>query len=333
MPNLTTGPSLTTGIRGFAAVLLVAAFALPARAAEKDELTLVLDWFLNPDHAPIVIAQERGYFADAGLEVTWQEPADPNNPPKLVAAGKADVAVSYQPNLHLQVDQGLPLVRVGTLVATPLNTVIALEDGPIDSLADLAGKTVGYSVGGFEETMLKVMLRQEGVDPSTVELVNVNFALSQSLLSGRVDAIVGGFRNFEVNQLDLEGADARVFYPEAHGVPAYDELIFIAHREEMDSGKLRRFLDAVERGTQYVVNHPEASWEIFRDGRPDVQNALNERAYPDTIPRFALRPAALDTARYQRFAAFLNAQGMIEAVPPVEQVAVELPPADTTATR
>lgn len=324
-------PSLTTGIRGLAAILLVAAFALPARAAEKDELTLVLDWFLNPDHAPIVIAQERGYFADAGLEVTWQEPADPNNPPKLVAAGKADVAVSYQPNLHLQVDQGLPLVRVGTLVATPLNTVIALEDGPIDSLADLEGKTVGYSVGGFEETMLKVMLRQEGVDPSTVELVNVNFALSQSLLSGRVDAIVGGFRNFEVNQLDLEGADARVFYPEAHGVPAYDELIFIAHREQMDKGKLRRFLDAVERGTQYVVNHPKASWEIFREGRPDVQNALNERAFPDTIPRFALRPAALDTARYQRFAAFLKAQGLVETVPPVDRYAVELPPGEPAA--
>ena len=318
-------PSLKTGIRGLAAVLLLAAFALPARAAEQDELTLVLDWFLNPDHAPIVIAQERGYFADAGLEVTWQEPADPNNPPKLVAAGKADVAVSYQPNLHLQVDQGLPLTRVGTLVATPLNTVIALEDGPIDSLADLAGKTVGYSVGGFEETMLEVMLRQEGVDPSTVELVNVNFALSQSLLSGRVDAIVGGFRNFEVNQLDLECAQARVFYPEAHGVPAYDELIFVAHRDAMDGGKLRRFLDAVERGTQFLVNHPEKSWEIFRDGRPDVQNALNARAYPDTIPRFALRPAALDTARYQRFAAFLKDQGLIEAVPPIDQVAVELP--------
>jgi putative hydroxymethylpyrimidine transport system substrate-binding protein len=93
----------------------------------------------------------------------------------------------------------------------------------------------------------------------------------------------------------------------------------------MDGGKLRRFLDAVERGTQYVVNHPEKSWEIFRDGRPDVQNALNERAYPDTIPRFALRPAALDTARYQRFAAFLKNQGLIETVPPIDQLAVQLP--------
>ena len=327
-------PSLANPIRGLAAALLLAVLALPARAAAAtDELTVVLDWFLNPDHAPIVIAQERGFFAEEGLDVTWQEPADPNNPPKLVAAGKAEIAISYQPNLHLQVDQGLPLTRVGTLVATPLNTVIALEDGPIDELADLEGKTVGYSVGGFEETMLRVMLRQAGVDPASVELVNVNFALSQSLLSGRVDAIVGGFRNFEVNQLDLEGAEARVFYPEAHGVPAYDELIFIAHRDNMDRDKLRRFLNAVERGTQYLINHPEESWEIFREGRPDVQNALNERAFPDTIPRFALRPAALDTARYQRFARFLKDQGMIAAVPPVTRYAVELPAGDGAATQ
>ena len=326
-------PTLRKTVRGLAAALMFAAFALPAHAAEREQLTLVLDWFLNPDHAPIVIAQERGYFADAGLKVDWQEPADPNNPPKLVAAGKADVAVSYQPNLHMQVDEGLPLTRIGTLVATPLNTVIALEDGPIDELGDLAGKTVGYSVGGFEETMLKVMLRDAGVDPGSVELVNVNFALSQSLLSGRVDAIVGGFRNFEVNQLDLEGASARVFYPEAHGVPAYDELIFIAHRDRMDRDKLRRFLDAVERGTHYLINHPEKSWEIFREGRPDVQNALNRRAFPDTVPRFALRPAALDRARYQRFAAFLKDHGMIDAVPPIEQYAVELPAGDGTATQ
>jgi putative hydroxymethylpyrimidine transport system substrate-binding protein len=321
-------PARLTGL-----VLAALLAALPARAQEPTELTLVLDWFLNPDHAPIVIAKERGYFADAGLDLEWQEPADPNNPPKLVAAKKADLAISYQPNLHMQVDEGLPLVRVGTLVATPLNTVIALEDSGIETLADLKGKTVGYSVGGFEEAMLGAMLENAGVAADSVELVNVNFALSQSLLSGRVDAIVGGFRNFEVNQLDLEGADARVFYPEAHSVPAYDELIFVAHTDRLDDPALRKFIDAVERGVQYTVNHPEKSWEIFRDGRPDVQNALNERAWPDTLPRFALRPAALDTARYTRFARFMADRGLIDEPPEVSSYAVELPPLAETATR
>ena len=106
--------------------------ATPGGAAEK--MTLILDWFVNPDHAPLIVAQQRGYFADAGLDVKIIAPADPNNPPKLVAAGKAEVAVSYQPQLHVQVAQGLPLIRIGTLVATPLNALVVLASGPIKSL-------------------------------------------------------------------------------------------------------------------------------------------------------------------------------------------------------
>jgi putative hydroxymethylpyrimidine transport system substrate-binding protein len=316
-----------TAVCGGAAVALAAVLTAAPVAAqqERTELELVLDWFLNPDHAPIVVAQERGYFADAGLEVTVREPADPNNPPKLVAAGKADLAISYQPQLHMQVAEGLPLARIGTLVATPLNTVLALKDGPVQSLADLQGKKVGYSVGGFEETLLQAMLQQAGLSMDAVELVNVNFALSPALLSGRVAAVVGAFRNFEINQLAIEGASARPFYPEEHGVPAYDELIFVARRDRVDDPALRRFLDAVARGTQYLINHPEQSYEIFVADRPDLDDELNRRAWDDTLPRFALRPAALDTARYRRFETFLRNQGLIGDTPPLADYAVELP--------
>ncbi len=100
-------------------------------------MTVLLDWFINPDHGPLYVAQELGYFRDAGLEVEMIAPADPNDPPRLVAAGRGDIAVSYQPQLHLQVDAGLPVARIGTLLATPLNTVIALKNGPIKCLKDL----------------------------------------------------------------------------------------------------------------------------------------------------------------------------------------------------
>jgi putative hydroxymethylpyrimidine transport system substrate-binding protein len=311
---------------GLAAVLLLVAAPQP-RAQEATDLTLILDWFMNPDHAPLVVAQQRGYFADAGLDVTMREPADPNNPPKLVAAGKADIAISYQPQLHLQVDQDLPLQWIGTLIATPLNTVLALEDGPIDTLKDLEGRKVGYSVGGFEEAVLGTMLEQAGVAPDAVELVNVNFSLSPALLSGRVAAVVGAYRNFELNQLEIEGAQGRAFYPEEHGVPSYDELIFIAREDRADDPALRRFIDAVARGTQYLINHPDASYELFVDAHPDLDDALNRKAWTDTLPRFALRPAALDTERYREFAAFLNARGLIGDPPPVDTYATELPAA------
>ncbi|MGH6918787.1 MAG: ABC transporter substrate-binding protein, partial [Geminicoccaceae bacterium] len=181
--------------------------ASPAVAAEK--LTLMLDWFVNPDHAPIIVAEKRGYFADQDLEVEIVAPADPNDPPKLVAAGRADIAISYQPQLHIQVDQSLPLTRIGTLVATPLNALVALADGPIRRVADLQGRKVGFSVGGFEDALLGAMLASHGLTLDDVELVNVNFALSPALLSGQVDAVIGAFRNFELNQLEIEGQPGR----------------------------------------------------------------------------------------------------------------------------
>jgi putative hydroxymethylpyrimidine transport system substrate-binding protein len=297
--------------------------ASPAVAAEK--LTLMLDWFVNPDHAPILVAEKRGYFAEQGLEVEIVAPADPNDPPKLVAAGRADIAISYQPQLHIQNDQGLPLARIGTLVATPLNALVALADGPIQSIADLKGAKIGFSVGGFEDALLGAMLAEHGLALDDIELVNVNFALSPALLSGQVDAVIGAFRNFELNQLDLEGHPGRAFYPEEHGVPAYDELIFIANSAKLDDPRLPRFLDAIEAGTLYLLNHPDESFQLFIEGRPELNDELNRLAWQDTLPRFALRPAALDTARYARFAAFLEDQGLIKTPPPVSDYAVELP--------
>ena len=169
------------------------------------------------------------------------------------------------------------------------------------------------------------MLGHNGLKLDDVELVNVNFALSPALLSGQVDAVIGAFRNFELNQLELEGRPGRAFYPEEHGVPTYDELIFLANNAALDDPRLGRFLDAVEEGIQYLVNHPQQSFELFTKGRPELDDELNRRAFADTLPRFALRPAALDHARYARFAKFLEAQGLIEPPPPVETYARELP--------
>jgi putative hydroxymethylpyrimidine transport system substrate-binding protein len=305
-------------------VVLCLGLALPVPAHAADRLTLLLDWFVNPDHAPIIVAQELGYFAEAGLEIEIIAPADPNDPPKLVAAGQAEIAISYQPQLHIQVDQGLPLARIGTLVATPLNSLVVLADGGVASIADLAGRKVGFSVGGFEDALLGAMLAKHGLALGDVELVNVNFALSPALLSGQVDGVIGAFRNFELNQLELEGRPGRAFYPEEEGVPVYDELIFIANRDALEDDRLPRFLDAVEAGVLHLINHPDESFTLFIEGRPELDDELNRRAWADTLPRFALRPAALDSTRYARFAAFLEQQGLIKPPPPVATYAVEL---------
>ena len=296
---------------------------LPAAASEK--LTVLLDWFVNPDHAPLIIAEEKGFFKKAGLNIELIAPSDPSMPPKLVAAGKADLAVSYQPQLHVQVDQGLPIIRIATLVSTPLNSLVVLKDGPIKSIKDLKNKKIGFSVGGFEDALLSVMLNKYGLSLKDVTLINVNFSLSPSILSGKVDAVIGAFRNFELNQMDIVKKPGRAFYPEEEGVPPYDELILVANKSSLTDKRLRKFINAIEYTVQYLINHPKESWNSFINAHNKLNDELNTRAWRDTLPRFALRPAAFDRERYRRFAEFLKNQGLIKEVLPVQNYAIELP--------
>ncbi|KQV38388.1 MULTISPECIES: ABC transporter substrate-binding protein [unclassified Rhizobium] len=310
--------------RLFAGFLAAASLAIPVSANAADKLTVLLEWFVNPDHAPMVIAEQRGLFAREGLEVELIPPADPSAVPRLVSAGQADIGIHYQPNLYLDHAAGLPLVRFGTLVETPLNTVTVLADGPIKSLKDLKGKKVGFSVSGFEDAMLTRMLASEGLKKEDVELINVNFSLSPSLISGKVDATLGGFRNFELTQMKLEGHEGTAFFPEEHGVPAYDELVFVTRKDLAADTRLPRFLEAVEEASIFMTNHPAEAWALFIKAYPDLDNELNRKAFFDTLPRFAKRPAALDAGRYARFGAFLQEMGLIEKAPAVEEISVQV---------
>jgi putative hydroxymethylpyrimidine transport system substrate-binding protein len=306
-------------------MVALALVLLAAPAAAQEKLTLMLDWFVNPDHGPLIVAQEKGYFREAGLAVELVAPADPNDPPKLVAAGRADLAISYQPQLHIQVGEALPLARIATLVDTPLNSLVVLADGPIKSIADLKGRKVGFSVGGFEDALLKAMLERSGLKLGDVALVNVNFSLTPALASGQVDAVIGAFRNFELNQLALAGKRGRAFFVEEEGVPMYDELIVVANRDRLKDPRFPKFIAALERGTVFLINHPDEAFALFIKGRKELDDELNKRAWRDTIPRFAHSPAALDRGRYERFAAFLKQQGLVKATPPLDSFAVELP--------
>ena len=294
-----------------------AAAPVPAPAGQK--VTLLLDWFVNPVHAAIVVAKEEGFFARAGLDVSFVEPADPSMPPRLVAAGQGDIALTYQPNFYLDVAAGLPIQRVGTSIGTPLNTVMVLADGPIKSLADLKGKTVGYSVAGYETALLGTMLESAGLKLDDVKLVNVNFALTAPLIGGQVDAVVGAYRNVEFYEMQLAGHPGRLFFPEEHGVPAYDESIFVTNTANARAPFVRPFLDAVGQGELYILDHPDGAWAAFVQAYPKLDDELNKRAWAATIPRISADPAATDPARYAAFAEFMKGKGLIDHAEPLER--------------
>lgn len=297
--------------------------AIAAHAGAADKLTLVLDWHINPDHAPIMVAQQIGAFRAANLDVTIIPPSDPSLPPRLVAAGQADLAITYQPQLHFFADQGLPLVRVGTLIDTPLNTVMTLDKN-IRSLADLKGKKIGFSVSGLEEATLDTMLRHDHLSVQDTQMINVNFQLTSALMAGQVDAVIGGYRNIEALELQQQGKQPVVFDVEDYGVPAYDELIIVANKQALAEPKIARFLAALKQGTAYLLAHPEESWRAFARAHPDLDTALNRRAWQATLPLFAKDPARLDVQRYQVYQQFLIDNHLITHPHPVADYAVEL---------
>ena len=307
-------------------ILAAALLASASASFAADKVTVLLDWFVNPDHAALIVAKQKGFFDKHDLDVEFIEPADPSMPPKLLAAGQGDLAVDYQPQLQMAVAEGLPIKRIGTLISTPLNTLSVLKSSGIKDIADLKGKTVGYSVSGFEQSILGAMLANAGLTNDDVKWVNVNFSLAPSLIAGQVDAVFGGYRNFELNTLELEGHPGLAFYPEEHGVPSYDELVLVANANNVNDERFERFLTAVEEATVYTLNHPDESWDAFQAYKPDdLDNELNRRAWGDTLPRLALRPRALDNNSYIRMAEFLHEHGIIDKVQPLSDYAVQLP--------
>lgn len=301
-------------------IIAACTLVLISQSALAEKTTLMLDWFINPDHGPIIVAKQKGLFKEQGLDIVIQEPADPSMPPKLVAAGKYDLAVTYQPQLIRDVAEQLPLIRVSTLIATPLNTVMVLADKGYDTLADLKGKKIGFAFdGGLVNPTIGTMLEKNGISIEDVELINVGWSLSASLAAGKVDAIYGAYRNFELHQLKMEGFTGKAFYLEEEGIPPYDELIVVANSNSVDKDMVAKFNRALELATQYTVNHPDQAWEIFKsygDGKK-LDTELNRLAWSDTLVRLALRPKAVDKARYDNYAQFLVDNNVIKAKPDV----------------
>jgi putative hydroxymethylpyrimidine transport system substrate-binding protein len=252
-------------------------FALAASTHQLQKLRVILDWSPNPDHAPLIIAIQQGFFKDQGLDVQMITPKDTTDVAKLIITGKADIGIDYQSKLVTEIKSGLPLVQVGTLIDKPLDCLIALKNSKIDTISDLKGKRIGISNAGFSHLSLKIMLNQKGLQESDVQIISVGDSAIQALLSHQVDAIIGVMRNFEVPELELNGHAVTVFFPEEHGVQNYSELVFVAKRTNANDNRIPRFLTAIKRATAYLDEHPEETWKQFIAQYPQSNNEINTR--------------------------------------------------------
>jgi putative hydroxymethylpyrimidine transport system substrate-binding protein len=283
-------------------------------------LRLMLDYFPNADHAGIYAAEASGAYEKAGLDVEITPPPDPSAPLKLLLAGKADLAISYEPELLLARDKGAELVAVGSLVQKPLTSLMAVGKADIRTPQDLRGKRVGTSGIPYQSAYLKTILRTAGVDPASVRETNVGFNLVPAMLSGKVDATLGAFWNYEGTDLRRRGRDPVIQRMEKLGVPTYAELVFVARRRDLDEefgAKVRRFMQATARGHEALKADPQAGVDALLEADKGLDRGLQEAVVKATLPVFFPSDAELPfgfqaVEEWQDYADWMLDEGLIK---------------------
>lgn len=322
-------------LRATAVALVVCAAAIAAGCGEKSEsttggtpqpFTLSLDWYVNPDHAGIYTALDDGYFRDAGLDVKPETPSDPSAPLKEVATGRVDLAISYEPEVLLAQDQGLPVKAVAALVPTPLTSMIWLRDSGIKSVKDLQGKTIATAGIPYQEAYLKTILDRANLSTGDVTTVDVQQNLLQALLGGRAQAMLGGFLNVEGVALQQQGKDPTVIPVDKLGIPTYNELVLVANSDTLDSKSqdIRLFLDALQRGTQAAVADPASATKDILDAGNGLDPKTTKAEVKKTLPLLAQKGAKqygyMDPKQWTQFAQFFADNGLIKALPSTDDV-------------
>jgi putative hydroxymethylpyrimidine transport system substrate-binding protein len=324
-----TRPRITAIALAFALTVLALGLAACGEKSEtesggdvKQPLSLALDFYPNPDHAGIYMAQEEGYFDEAGLDVSISSPSDPSAPLKLVAAGKSDLAITYEPEVVLAHEQGLPVVAVAALVNRPLTSLIWLQSSGIKGVPELKGKTVAFAGIPYQEAFLTTILNGAGVAPDSVKSVNVGFGLLPALVGGSAQAMLGGYSNVEGVDLQERGKAPVITPVDQLGVPTYDELVIVANENavEEDAEQIRLFVAALERGTEAAVADPAAATAAITAANTDLDPTLTAAEVKATLPLLAARDGDhpygyLDPKQWEEFAAWMRDEELIGGLP------------------
>ena len=306
-------------------------------AAENNDLedfSIVLDWYPNAIHSFLYVAQEKGYFAEEGLNLVVNFPANTNDGISLPAAGKADLGMYYlQDAILTAVEEDVPIVSVGAVAQESLNVVISLKESGIDGAEDLEGKKIGYAGTVLSEEQIKSMLEHVGLEADSCEFVDVGFDLLTATTTGQVDATIGNMVNHEVPQLEEEGIEINYFFPTDFGVPEVYELVFLAGQDAVDNNpeKLQKFLRAAKKGFEFTKENPEEALQILLDN----QNAENFPLSPtvETESLNILLPAmenetaeflSQDVAVWQQNADWLYERGILSEQADVSFMVVDL---------
>lgn len=322
-------PSIALRLLALCAALACAA-TMAACGTKQDKLSatsvkpfdVMLDWFPNADHAALYEAIDHGDFRAVGLDVHPVQPSETAEPLKLLAEGKVDMAISYEPQVMIARAEGLKVVSIGALVQRPLTSIIALPGQHVASVADLKGKSVGTAGIAYQAAYLRTALQAAGVAPSAVKEVNVGFNLVPAMLSRKVDATLGGFWNYEAIQLRQMHKHPLVIPVDEAGVPTYDELVLAVRENEAHTRgqDLRAFLQALWHGARRAQADPAEAAEQIVKANPDAERKLQvsaiERTLPAMSPSDRSKPYGWqDPTAWERFGQWMFAHHLLRSNP------------------
>ena len=277
-----------------AVLALAAGCGGEARPPERP-VTIALDFTPNAVHAPIYAAVREGYDRDEGVRIRIRPPASAPDSLKLLAAGRADMAVLDIHDLGLARERGKDFVGVGALVQRPLAAIIARG---VKRPRDLEGRRVGVSGLPSDPAVLRAVMAGDGGDYRRVRQVTIGFSAVPSLIQRKVDA-VPAFWNAEGVVLKRRGVATREFRVDDFGAPRYPEVVLFTTRRTLE--RRRRLVDsvvtAVRRGAEDVLRRPgPAVRDIARAGGADARlvRAQLRAVAPALRPPLALRRHALE---------------------------------------
>lgn len=301
---------------------LTAAAALLACAKapeEKIKVTVVLDWTINTNHTGLYVAQDQGYFKDAGLDVEIQ-PAPESGAAALLAAGKADFAYSYQEEILQSRAAGVNLTAVASVIQHNTSGFAARTTTGIKRPKDFEGKRYGGWGSPMEEALLKTLVEADGGDPKKVEILNIGSMDFFSATEKTIDfawifqgwtGIEAQTRGIALDYLPLRQFNASLDY--------YTPVIATTQTlTERNPGRVKAFLTALSKGYQFAIQKPDDAAAILLKAAPELNKELvyaSQKFLAKEYQAEAHRWGEMDELRWNNFLIWMLKNNLIKALP------------------
>ncbi len=286
---------------------------------EKNQLqkvTVLLDWFPNTNHSGLYVAQEKGYFKAVGLDVKIAQASD-GGTAQLVAAGKADFAISYQEEVTTARSENLPVVALASVIQHNTSGFAAPMNKGIKTPADFNGKTYGGWGTPTENALLKFLMEKNGADFSSVKVVNIGSADFFTSVAKNIDfsMIYYGWTGIEAEQRNI----SLNFIPFKDQDPALDFYSPVIISSESQIAKnpelMKKFMQACSKGYQYAAAHPTEAAQILIKQVPESNQKLVMASQAYLSPRYqddASRWGEMKPEVWKNFADFMYNNQLIK---------------------